>query len=219
MASLFLSGHMSNWVGRRRMLVPALAVNVPSAVLFLAFPSLAGLVVARIVSGVSTGLTTGTATAYLGGLHLGADASQARTARADRGDGGQLRRDQGWAAGRWPARAVRVFAAGDPCTVFGGMLVVLTVLVAIAPETATMPDPRPDWHPQRVAIPRPCPRNVLRRDGGRGGVRGLRRLQLSCPVPRRHPPYPVAGAVAFSGRSRRERLPRFHWAGRASPRR
>src|ERR1700761_9434839 len=47
--SLFLGGHVSDWVGRRRMLVPALAVNVLSAVLFLAFPSLAGLIVARIV--------------------------------------------------------------------------------------------------------------------------------------------------------------------------
>src|ERR1700679_1881323 len=64
-ASLFLGGHVSDWVGRRRVLVPALGLNVLRAVLFLAFPSLAGLIVARVVSGVSVGLTTGTATAYL----------------------------------------------------------------------------------------------------------------------------------------------------------
>lgn len=71
-ASLFLGGHVSDWTGRRRVLVPALAVNAASALLFIAFPSLPGLIVARIVSGVSIGLTTGTATAYLAELHLGA---------------------------------------------------------------------------------------------------------------------------------------------------
>src|SRR5580693_5151038 len=57
-ASLLLGGHVSDWVGRRRVLVPALAVNALSAVLFIAFPSLAGLIIARVVSGVSIGLTT-----------------------------------------------------------------------------------------------------------------------------------------------------------------
>lgn len=38
-ASLFLGGHVSDWVGRRRVLVPALAVNALSAVLFIAFPA------------------------------------------------------------------------------------------------------------------------------------------------------------------------------------
>src|ERR1700677_3740441 len=73
--SLFLGGHVSDWVGRRRVLGPALAVNVASAVLFIAFPSLLGLIIARIVSGVSIGLTTGTATAYLAELHVGAGGS------------------------------------------------------------------------------------------------------------------------------------------------
>src|ERR1700753_523846 len=44
--SLFLGGHVSDWVGRRRVLVPAITVNVLSAVLFLVVPSLAGLIVA-----------------------------------------------------------------------------------------------------------------------------------------------------------------------------
>ena len=34
--SLFLGGHVSDWVGRRRVLVPALAVNVLSAAAFIA---------------------------------------------------------------------------------------------------------------------------------------------------------------------------------------
>src|ERR1700722_7405241 len=71
-ASLFLGGHLSDWIGRRRVFVPALLVDVLSAVVFICFPSLAGLVVARIVSGISVGLTTATATAYLAELHAAA---------------------------------------------------------------------------------------------------------------------------------------------------
>src|ERR1700751_3099611 len=74
--SLFLAGHISDWVGRRRVLVPAIAVNVLAAVVFLAVPSLPGLIIARVIPGVSIGMTTGTATAYLSELHLGAGGSK-----------------------------------------------------------------------------------------------------------------------------------------------
>jgi hypothetical protein len=37
--------------------------------------------------------------------------------------------------------------------VFGGLLLALAVAVAFMPETADLPDPRPAWRPQRVAIP------------------------------------------------------------------
>ena len=40
-----------------------------------------------------------------------------------------------------------------PYVIFGGVLVVLALLIAFAPETASLPDPRPAWRPQRVAIP------------------------------------------------------------------
>ena len=40
-----------------------------------------------------------------------------------------------------------------PYVIFGGALVVLAALIAFAPETASRPDPRPAWRPQRVAIP------------------------------------------------------------------
>ena len=38
-ASLFLAGHLSDWLGRRRMAVIAVAVNVASGVIFLLWPS------------------------------------------------------------------------------------------------------------------------------------------------------------------------------------
>src|SRR6202043_2540039 len=40
-----------------------------------------------------------------------------------------------------------------PYVVFGALLVVLAAAIAVAPETAVPPDPRPAWRPQRVAIP------------------------------------------------------------------
>src|ERR1700734_1951166 len=152
-ASLFLGGHVSDWVGRRRVLVPALAVNVLSAVLFIAFPSLPGLIIARIVSGVSIGLTTGTATAYLAELHVGAGGSltsrrpQVVATASNLGGIGVGPLGAGLLAQFVPLPLV------IPYVIFGGVLVVLAVLIAFAPETANRPDPQPAWRPQRVAIP------------------------------------------------------------------
>ncbi len=151
--SLFLGGHVSDWVGRRRVLVPALAVNVASALLFIAFPSLPGLILARVVSGVSIGLTTGTATAYLAELHAGAGGSptgrrpQVVATAANLGGIGVGPLGAGMLAQFAPLPLV------VPYVIFGGVLVVLALLIAFAPETASLPDPRPAWRPQRAAIP------------------------------------------------------------------
>jgi MFS family permease len=153
-ASLFLAGHISDWAGRRRVLVTALLVNVASAVLFIFFPSLAGLIVARVVSGISVGLTTATATAYLAELHLGArpDATGRRpqvvATAANLG---------GIGIGPLVAGLLAQYAPAPlrlPYIVVGGIIAVLALLVAVAPETTSPPEPRPAWHPQRVAVPR-----------------------------------------------------------------
>ena len=152
-ASLFLGGHVSDWVGRRRVLVPALAVNVLSAVLFIAFPSLAGLIVARIVSGVSVGLTTGTATAYLAELHVGAGGSSSGRRPQVVATAANL---GGIGVGPLGAGLLAQFVRSPlviPYVVFGGALLVLAAAIAFAPETADRPDPQPAWRPQRVAIP------------------------------------------------------------------
>jgi hypothetical protein len=152
-ASLFLGGHVSDWVGRRRVLVPALAVNALSAVLFIAFPSLPGLIIARVVSGVSIGLTTGTATAYLAELHLGAGGAPAGLRPQVVATASNL---GGIGVGPLSAGLLAQFVPSPlvvPYVIFGGALVVLAALIAFAPETASRPDPRPAWRPQRVAIP------------------------------------------------------------------
>jgi MFS family permease len=70
--SLFLVGHVSDWLGRRRILLIAVAVNMASGLLFLLWPAVPGLIIGRIISGVSIGMLTATATAYLSELHAAA---------------------------------------------------------------------------------------------------------------------------------------------------
>src|SRR6476659_8273161 len=63
--ALLLGGHLSDWYGRRRLLLPALGVAIVSAIVFLASKSLSGLLVARLINGFSIGIVPTTATAYL----------------------------------------------------------------------------------------------------------------------------------------------------------
>jgi MFS family permease len=151
--SLFLGGHLSDWVGRRRVFVPALLANAASAVVFIIDPSLTGLIVARVISGVSVGLTTATATSYLAELHASArpSASQRRAeAVATASNLG------GIGFGPLAAGLLAQFAPAPlvlPYLVFGVALVGVALAVALSPETVRRPDPRPRYRPQRVAVP------------------------------------------------------------------
>src|SRR3954454_80558 len=68
-AALLLAGHLSDWHGRRRVLLPAVATSMVSALVFLLWRDLHGLLVARVINGVSVGVVAATATAYLAELH------------------------------------------------------------------------------------------------------------------------------------------------------
>jgi MFS family permease len=153
--SLFLAGHASDWVGRKRVFAPALLVNVASAVIFLLAPSLPGLLIARIVSGVSVGLTTATATAYLSELHIGrfhdetprsGRQAQIVATAANLGGIGFGPLVSGVLA-RYAPQPLRL-----PFILFGAALIILALLVAVSPETALRPNTAP-WRPQRVAVP------------------------------------------------------------------
>jgi MFS family permease len=154
-ASLFLGGHVSDWVGRKQVFVPALLINVASSLIFLFAPSLPGLLVARVVCGISVGLTTATATAYLGELHAGVFGGKPVSPRraqvvataANLGGIGFGPLVAGLLA-QYAPQPLRV-----PYIVFGVVLVVLAVLIAVAPETAKRPVPVPRWRPQRIAVP------------------------------------------------------------------
>ncbi|QPP08171.1 MFS transporter [Streptomyces bathyalis] len=65
LAALLLVGHVSDEIGRRRTLLPGLVLAMLSAVVFLAADGLGLLFVGRLLSGLSAGIFTGTATAAL----------------------------------------------------------------------------------------------------------------------------------------------------------
>jgi MFS family permease len=64
-ASLVLFGRLSDQIGRRRVLLPGLVLSALSAVCFLIANGLPLLLVGRVLSGLSAGIFTGTATATL----------------------------------------------------------------------------------------------------------------------------------------------------------
>jgi MFS family permease len=64
-AALLLFGRLSDDIGRRRALVPGIALSALSAVAFVLAHGLALLLVGRVLSGLSAGIFTGTATATL----------------------------------------------------------------------------------------------------------------------------------------------------------
>lgn len=64
-AALLLFGRLSDEIGRRGTLLPGLALSAASAVCFLLAQGLAPLLLGRLLSGLSAGIFTGTATATL----------------------------------------------------------------------------------------------------------------------------------------------------------
>ena len=73
LASLLLAGTISDHVGRRPVLLVALATLMGSTVLFMLASSVVWLFAARAVQGLATGLALGAASAALLDLHPGRD--------------------------------------------------------------------------------------------------------------------------------------------------
>jgi MFS family permease len=151
--ALFFAGHLSDYLGRRRALVPAVLTSVVSAIVFLLWPNLPGLLVGRVLSGLSVGIVTATATAYLAELHIGehpgASTKRAQTLATTANLGGL-------ALGPIVAGVLAATVAAPltvPFVLFGALLAIAAIGVALAPETVTPPPSRPAYHPQRVAVP------------------------------------------------------------------
>ncbi len=152
-ASLFLVGHISDWQGRRRVLVPALIVNILAAGVFLLWPQTDGLLVARIINGLGVGAVNATATAWLVELHAGYKG------------GGAVRRAQALAAavnlaGLGSGALISGLLAqwaGDPLTLPFAVLIaamsIALLLVLAVPETHPKSGLPPRYRPQRVSVP------------------------------------------------------------------
>ena len=151
--ALLLAGHLSDWYGRRRLLLPALGLAIVSAIVFLVSKSLAGLLVGRLLNGIAIGIVVSTATAYLTELHaVGRPAATARraqlTASAIPVGGIGVGALVAGILAQWVAYPLTV-----PYLVFLAALVVGTLGVALSPETREGPKPRPRYRPQRVSVP------------------------------------------------------------------
>jgi MFS family permease len=68
LAALSIFGRLSDQVGRRRVILPAIAIGVVSAIMFIFARSIVWLFAARALSGFATGLASGVATAWISEL-------------------------------------------------------------------------------------------------------------------------------------------------------
>jgi hypothetical protein len=78
-ASLYLFGHLSDRLGRRRIIVPALAFGIVAAAVMAWWPTLPGLLTGRVLTGVAVGLMASTATTYLTDLYRAGHPAQLRS--------------------------------------------------------------------------------------------------------------------------------------------
>jgi MFS family permease len=151
--SLFLAGHVSDWHGRKRILVPAMLLEIAAAVVFLAWPALPGLLVARSLTGLAVGAFTATATAWLAELHTahrpGGSSRRAQVVGTAANLGGfGVGTVVSGALAQWVGHPLTV-----PFVVFTVALTIAVLLVLAAPETHPALRPRPRYRPQRVSVP------------------------------------------------------------------
>jgi MFS family permease len=153
MLSLYLAGHVSDWLGRRRVILAAIIIELASAVLFLTWTPVSGLLIARFVSGVGVGMLTATATAHLSELRLAANpdsdhrASSIVATLVNIGGIGVGPLVGGILAEWFPRPLV------TPYVVFAFLLAAAAIAVAFVPETVERQAERPAYRPQRVGLP------------------------------------------------------------------
>lgn len=148
--SLFLAGHLSDAYGRRRVLVPALAANIVAGIVFVTWPALPGLLLARVLSGLAIGTVTATATAWLGELdaarHPGGAAGHAHVVAVAANLGGLgLGGLISGVLAQWAGEPLRV-----PFLALIGALTLADAGLIFAPETRRA-SRRPPYRPQRMS--------------------------------------------------------------------
>ncbi|WP_223622608.1 MFS transporter [Microbacterium sp. EST19A] len=151
--SLFFLGHISDWAGRRRMLLIAILISVISAALFLLWSSPAGLIIARLVNGVSIGVLTATATAYLSESRARSRPGESAVVAASVAGAANL---GGLALGPLIGGIFAEFAPDPlvlPHVVFLIALVLAGIAVATVPETVDAPETPVPYRPQRLSAP------------------------------------------------------------------
>jgi MFS family permease len=149
--SLLLAGHVSDWMGRKKILIAALILELIAAAIFLTEPSLPLLIAARVVSGLGVGMLTATATAHLHELHTRhrPDASAQRFEMVS-----TAVNIGGIGFGALVSGVLAQYVDGPlrtPYLIFAGLLLLSVVAVALTPETVEERLVRPAYRPQRIS--------------------------------------------------------------------
>lgn len=200
--SLLLAGHVSDALGRRRVLIPSIALQFAGAAVFLASPSLAGLLTGRVLSGLAVGVMTSTATAHMTELHLRARPgtsvrrAELTTTAANLGGLALGPLFTGFLA-EWAPSPLRL-----PYLILMGLLLVAALGVIVAPETREPTGQA--YRPQRLAMPAQGRGAYLAAMAG--GIVSFALFGLfMAMVPSflagslHHTSHALAGAVAFAG--------------------
>lgn len=151
MLSLYLAGHLSDWVGRRRVIVLSLTLNTASAGLFILSQDVPVLLVARFVNGLGIGILTATATAHLSELGAAGQRrgpSSAMVATFANLGGIGLGPLIGGVLATWVDRPLVT-----PYALFAVVMMALAALMLLVPETVERHEVRPPYAPQRIAVP------------------------------------------------------------------
>ncbi|WP_433066749.1 MFS transporter [Dactylosporangium sp. CS-033363] len=197
--SLFLAGHVSDWLGRRRVLLPAVLLEALAAVLFLTSTSFTVVVVARLVTGLGLGMITATATAQLSELHAKARPHAGRA----RGDlVATVANLGGFAFGPVVSGLLAQYVSAPlrtPYLVFLVLLLLAALAVALVPETVAVSSRR--YRPQRVGVPAAArPRYFAAATGAFAALSVLGLFTSLAPAfvagTLHHPSRALAGAVA-----------------------
>ena len=194
-ASLLLFGRLSDQIGRRRVLLPGLVLSALSAVCFLTATGVPLLLVGRVLSGLSAGIFTGSATATLIDLAPAGGRGRA-TLVATMANMGAL--------GSGPLlTGVLSQWAGSPLRLT--FWVDLALLVPAAIGIWAMPEPitstrHPQLRPQALKIPKEMRSTFVRSSPGR-----LRRLRRPRPGDSRDSRLPRTGTRGDQPRDRGSR--------------
>jgi MFS family permease len=150
--SLLLVGHLSDWYGRRTLLIPALATALAAAIIFATSTSLPALLVGRVLTGLALGAATATAGAYLTDLDSGPNGVATRRAQIV----STVANVGGLATGPLVAGLLATYLPSLPRLIY----IIFAVLLAFAlvamwrsPEVRPLPIPRPRYRPQRLVVP------------------------------------------------------------------
>jgi MFS family permease len=152
--SLLLLGHVSDWVGRKRILVSALVLEITSTTVFLVWPALPGLIVGRLICGVAVGMITATATAHLNELD---SAGRPGTGKGRFEIVSTMANVGGLGIGALISGVFAQYVPSPlrtPYLVFGVLLVAAVVAVVATPETVQKRTERQAWYPQRIQFGR-----------------------------------------------------------------